>query len=207
MVRRAARDGSCTILRVNVGCWTDRVRCIREDLEMTYRERRLARYFQDPEKGFEFVLGPGNGGMACRNIRIALRSLDFDLNDFDAYDNSLLEAIRALQRREGHKYTDGLTGPGTRGLLVKTLCRDRGERIFSLMTYPAGEAFPRVFVSYARVDRRCAESVVHFLVSQGVEVWVDYMNLHPGEKWQHAIEQAIPRCRYFLALISRFALI
>ena len=63
-----------------------------------------------------------------------------------------------------------------------------------------------MFVSYAREDRREVEQVLDMLSSEGVNTWVDYKDLNPGEKWEQAIEQAIPRSRYFLAMLSRFTL-
>jgi hypothetical protein len=171
-----------------------------------YRERRLARFFQNPGQPSDSVLRVGSTGLACRNVRIALRYLGFDLCESDIYDEKVSECIRRLQERERHKNIDDLTGPGTRALIVRTLMRESGERIFSLMTFPKGDPFPLVFVSYAREDRRVAEDVVNFLVGEGVEVWVDYRNLQPGQKWALAIQKAIPAARYFLALISKYTL-
>jgi hypothetical protein len=173
---------------------------------MKYRERRLTRYFQDPEKKYEAALGPGSTGIACRNIRAGLRYLGYSVADSDVYDDHLIRAIEELQSREGHKNRDGLTGPGTRSLLVRALMRKGGERSFTLMTFPKGVVFPRVFVSYAREDRRTAEQVVDELMAEGVDLWVDYINLEPGANWKNAIEHAIPDSRYFLALLSRYSL-
>lgn len=145
-------------------------------------------------------------GNACQNVRRALRYLNVDLVDSDIYDICVYDAILELQRREGHEHKDGLTGRGTRALLVRTLLRGGGERVFSQMTYPKGQAFPRVFVSYAKEDQGSAEHVVDFLIEHGVELWVDYRSLQPGEKWPSSIEYAISSSRYFLALLSRCAL-
>jgi TIR domain len=171
-----------------------------------YRELRLARYFRDPAAPNESVLKVGSIGVACSNVRIALNYLGFDIAPSDVYDLVVFERMKQLQSREGHTHVDGYTGPGTRDLLVRTLLREGGERPFQLMKFPKGEAFPVVFVSYAREDRPATEVIVDRLVSEGVQVWVDYRNLRPGERWELVIERAIPASRYFLALISKFAL-
>ena len=89
---------------------------------------------------------------------------------------------------------------------MKTLTRKSGDRIFNLFADSGVELFPTVFISYAREDRRAAEQVVDFLLSEGVKVWVDYLNIRPGEKWAEAIAYAIPRARYFLVLLSNHSL-
>jgi len=171
-----------------------------------YQHDRFAKYFQDPTQPPDGVLRVGLTGIACRNVRIALHYLGFAVEASDVYDQDVFECIRKLQTREAHKHKDGLTGPGTRALLVRTLLRKGSKRPFKLMRFPKGEAFPEVLVSYAREDRSAAEAIVDALVLEGVKVWVDYRNLKPGEKWQLAIEKAIPTARYFLALISKNAL-
>jgi hypothetical protein len=132
--------------------------------------------------------------------------LGADLGESDLYDQGVREAVLRLQKTEGHTNVDGITGPGTRALLVRKLTWKAGERVFHVMHSPGGEPFPRVFVSYASEDRPAAEEVVDFLTREGVELWVDFRNLQPGQKWAMAIESAIPASRYFLALISRHTL-
>ena len=172
----------------------------------TYRERRLAKFFQNPGQPPKSVLGDKAKGSACQNIRIALRYLGFDLPESDVYDEVAKRNVLEIQRREKHKHQDGLVGPGTRALLVTMLTRKGEQRAFELMTYPNGDPFPRVFVSYASQDRIATEKVVSHLELEGVDLWVDYKNLQPGDQWRFAIEKAIPDCRYFLALISKNAL-
>ena len=173
---------------------------------MTYRERRFARLFQNPGTPAETVLKIGASGPGCRNIRRALKSLGFALAESDEYDAQVSQCIQELQARESHTSIDGLTGPGTRGLIVKVLMRQGGERVFNHFDMQSGNLFPTVFVSYAREDRRAVEQIVDLLLKHGVKVWVDYKDLRPGEKWEQAIDRAIPAARYFLAMLSRFTL-
>lgn len=173
---------------------------------MDYRERRLAKLFQNPGGPASEVFKIGSQGPGCYNVRRALEICGFPLPLTDQYDSQASSLIRQLQEREGHANVDGLTGPGTRALLVKILMRKGGIRVFSHFDYTGGELFPRVFVSYAREDRRVVEEVVKALKSQGVTVWVDYEDLDPGEKWDQAIAHAIPTSRYFLAMLSKYTL-
>lgn len=173
---------------------------------VTYRERRLAGLFRNPGTPLDAHLKVGSSGPACLNLRAALRYLGFELPESGNYDDHVKECVRQLQVREGHENTDGLTGPGTRDLLARVLIREGGRRVSHLLPLQGGELFPLVFISYAREDRRKAEQVVDFLLEQGVRVWVDYRDLQPGEKWEPAIERAIPAARYFLILLSKYTL-
>ena len=173
---------------------------------MDYRERRLAKLFQNPGDPSEAVFKIGSQGPGCLNVRRALKACGFSLAETDEYDAHVAGHIRQLQAAEGHPSVDGLTGPGTRALLVKILMRKGGMRIFHRFDYTGGNLFPRVFVSYAREDRRAVEAVVKALKTEGVKVWVDYEDLDPGEKWEQAIAQAIPASRYFLAMLSKYTL-
>lgn len=60
----------------------------------------------------------------------------------------------------------------------------------------------RVFISYAKEDKGHAEKLYDDLKLAGVETWIDYVNLIPGQRWELAIRKAISSCRYFIALLS-----
>ena len=137
---------------------------------------------------------------------MALNFLGYPLSESDVYDEAASQCVRQLQSRESHPNVDGLTGPGTRGLIARLLLARDGRRIFHVFTDTDGELFPTVFVSYAREDRSVASDVARFLDRSGVRVWIDFENLRPGERWDDAIARVIPSARYFLALLSHASL-
>src|SRR6266545_1889214 len=63
-------------------------------------------------------------------------------------------------------------------------------------------ARPRVFISYAREDRKAASKVYRDLVKRNVQPWMDLENLLPGQDWQEEIRKAITGSDFFLALLS-----
>ncbi|VVB94982.1 TIR domain protein [uncultured archaeon] len=61
---------------------------------------------------------------------------------------------------------------------------------------------PLVFLSYAKEDLKNAKKIFEDLKKQGINIWVDFDSLRPGEKWEPTIKKAIKECRYFLAVLS-----
>lgn len=60
----------------------------------------------------------------------------------------------------------------------------------------------RIFISYAHEDEGAAKRFYTGLKSAGLDPWIDFECLRPGENWKNAIKQAIKGSRYFLAIIS-----
>jgi hypothetical protein len=167
----------------------------------SYKLLRLEGYFRDPIAKDD-LLHSNMSGEACRNIRIALRSLGFAVAENNRYDEELEKAVLAFQTNNNHTSLDGYVGRGTRRLLTQKLMEKSGERLFKLMKYPEGEPFPRVFLSHAREDIMLAQRLFTDLQGSGVNVWFDKESLLPGQKWKEAITEAIRESRYFLALLS-----
>ena len=66
----------------------------------------------------------------------------------------------------------------------------------------------RIFLSYAREDESQVRGVYRRLIDAGFEVWMDKINLLPGQRWQQEIPQAIRHSDFiliFLALIMASA--
>jgi HEAT repeat protein len=61
---------------------------------------------------------------------------------------------------------------------------------------------PIVFISYAREDLSAAKRLNNDLKSKGVDTWVDYERILSGEKWKIAINKAIKKSSYFIAVLS-----
>ena len=63
-----------------------------------------------------------------------------------------------------------------------------------------------VFISYARQDMTQARHLFDVLRQRDIEAWLDVEMLLPGQKWQLTIQEAIRKCRYFIAILSRQSL-
>ena len=61
---------------------------------------------------------------------------------------------------------------------------------------------PKVFISYAREDKSFASRLSRDLQLSGVQTWVDFQDLVPGQPWEVAITKAISECSYFIAVLS-----
>ncbi|MBZ5689676.1 MAG: toll/interleukin-1 receptor domain-containing protein [Acidobacteriia bacterium] len=58
------------------------------------------------------------------------------------------------------------------------------------------------FVSYARPDAPFALRLAADLRAAAVEVWLDQLDIKPGEPWDQAVEQAIKCCDSLLVVLS-----
>ena len=63
-----------------------------------------------------------------------------------------------------------------------------------------------VFISYARQDMIQARHLFDVLRQRGIEAWLDVEMLLPGLNWRLTIQEAIRKCRYFIALLSSHSL-
>lgn len=59
-----------------------------------------------------------------------------------------------------------------------------------------------VFCSYAREDAQFALRLASDLRNAGLEVWIDQLDIKPGEHWDSAVEGALKRCPAFLVVLS-----
>lgn len=64
---------------------------------------------------------------------------------------------------------------------------------------------PKLFVSYARVDRATVDQLVEDLQILGVQTWID-SSIRGGEQWWDVILKAIADCDAFVAVLSRGSL-
>lgn len=60
-----------------------------------------------------------------------------------------------------------------------------------------------IFISYARHDLPVAKRIAHALHAGGLEVWLDFGNLQPGDAWDIKIRRNIELCSFFVPLISQ----
>jgi hypothetical protein len=72
---------------------------------------------------------------------------------------------------------------------------------FGELTFKRNET-ARVFLAYAREDRRAVKRLYEELQAAGFEPWMDTENLLPGQNWSRAIERAIEISDYFVGCFS-----
>jgi len=59
-----------------------------------------------------------------------------------------------------------------------------------------------VFISYASDTKPLAEELTRALESQGIEPWVDFKDLQPGQRWREELERAIDAAQWFVILVG-----
>lgn len=60
----------------------------------------------------------------------------------------------------------------------------------------------KVFISYARSDLEIARKIYADLRKSGIDVWLDEMDLLPGQNWRYTIPRVIKESSYIIALLS-----
>jgi len=61
---------------------------------------------------------------------------------------------------------------------------------------------PKIFLSYAREDIDMAKRIYQDLKRYGLDVWIDYEKILPGQHWKIITEKSIRQSKYFLLLLS-----
>jgi hypothetical protein len=60
----------------------------------------------------------------------------------------------------------------------------------------------KIFLSYAREDSEFTLKLAHDLRGENVAIWVDQMDIVPGEDWDQAVEKALYECTGLLIVLS-----
>jgi hypothetical protein len=154
-------------------------------------------FFRDPKVG-EGILRPPLAGIACRNIRAALRYLGYSLPAGDRYDDALAAAVTRFQEENDHTSHDGQVGPGTRRLLTRILIA-HGEGFFK-----RGLVSPEyaVFLSYARKDEASLIGLVKGIQARGIPVFRDKDAIPAGASWPDLLYRSVQKCQVFLCMLS-----
>src|SRR5690349_21202645 len=50
---------------------------------------------------------------------------------------------------------------------------------------------PKIFISYSRNDRVAVQQLASLLSGAGFQVWIDYLELAPGEDWAESLNRAV----------------
>lgn len=58
------------------------------------------------------------------------------------------------------------------------------------------------FLSYSRSDQEFALRLADYIRGEGVNLWVDQLDIRPSEHWDRAIERAVRNCRGIVVILS-----
>src|SRR5258706_14459423 len=61
---------------------------------------------------------------------------------------------------------------------------------------------PKVFFSYAREDAGFVLRLANDLRSSGIDLWIDQLDITPGERWDSAVESALKNAPCLLVVLS-----
>jgi len=64
------------------------------------------------------------------------------------------------------------------------------------------ESGSSVFISYAADTKSRAQELTRALESQGIEAWVDFKDLRPGQRWRDELDRAIGSAVWLLILVG-----
>jgi hypothetical protein len=70
------------------------------------------------------------------------------------------------------------------------------------MERPGSAAQELIFISYARPDGVFALRLATDLRAEGVDIWMDQLDLRAGDTWDRAVEAALKRCTHLLVILS-----
>lgn len=60
----------------------------------------------------------------------------------------------------------------------------------------------QTFISYSRADGEFALKLARDLRTAGVPIWLDQLDITPGERWDREVEQGLKNCRRMLIILS-----
>ena len=60
-----------------------------------------------------------------------------------------------------------------------------------------------VFISYVRENKEAVDRLYRALKLSGIDVWIDWHDLEPGDLWKHKIRQAIQEGAFFIPCFSK----
>jgi peptidyl-prolyl cis-trans isomerase A (cyclophilin A) len=65
-----------------------------------------------------------------------------------------------------------------------------------------GQGAPEAFFSYCREDSEFALRLAGDLKTAGASVWLDQLDITPGDRWDRAVENALTNCSRMLVILS-----
>ena len=73
-----------------------------------------------------------------------------------------------------------------------------------MTSQPAEQNRPYIFVSHSSRDRDMTRPVIEAL-QQHINLWVDWTQIEPGERWARELQDGVDNCQGLLVLMSRAA--
>jgi hypothetical protein len=70
------------------------------------------------------------------------------------------------------------------------------------LTPPSPESIQPAFVSYAREDAEFVLRLTKDLRAGGAGVWIDQLDIAPGQRWDRAVEDALAKCLQLVVVLS-----
>lgn len=65
---------------------------------------------------------------------------------------------------------------------------------------------PKIFISYSRKDKPFVDQLSKRLNQNGIDTWIDYQQIAPGDMWQNEIKKGIENSDLFIAILSDYYL-
>jgi CRP-like cAMP-binding protein len=118
------------------------------------------------------------------------RVIEIDQNLFDDYIASNAEVILALTR------------------LTMRQIRYHEERLLAHLAEQQKDppGLRNVFVSYAREDQEFVLRLAQDIFREGIDVWMDQLNIAPGSSWAREVGRALDTCNTMLLVLSAASL-
>jgi hypothetical protein len=67
---------------------------------------------------------------------------------------------------------------------------------------PRGGDMARIFISYAREDQNFVKQLVADLQAAGVQTWVDYQDIKPGDEWDEKVKIGLDLCEAMILVLT-----
>jgi hypothetical protein len=78
----------------------------------------------------------------------------------------------------------------------------RNHRLAGKLTRSLPKPIQLAFLSYAREDAEFVLRLAKDLRAGGADVWIDQLDIKPGQRWDRAVEDALAKCPELLVILS-----
>src|SRR5437867_1233879 len=92
-------------------------------------------------------------------------------------------------------------GP-TAGFTESDEAESRNHPLAEKLMPPSPKPIQLAFLSYAREDAEFVLRLAKDLRAGGADVWIDQLDIEPGQRWDRAIEDALAKCPQLLVILS-----